>query len=114
LTLYCGNIPFEDIRLKSEEFFKLKSGGKLPFGQVPVLEVDGNMIAQSDSILRFSGLLTGLYPECPWRKAECDQILAAVQDLMSDMSPSFQASDPTEKVECFYDKVFDKKQNLAQ
>ena len=29
------------------------SGGKLPFAQLPVLEVDGELLAQSNAIIRF-------------------------------------------------------------
>ena len=50
LSLILGNVPFEDVRIKSLDEFK--ASGKAPFGQAPVLEVDGKLIAQTGAIAR--------------------------------------------------------------
>ena len=44
-------VPFEDVRVKSLDEFK--ASGKAPFGQAPVLEVDGKLIAQTGAIARY-------------------------------------------------------------
>jgi len=50
LAFFVADIPFEDERITNEQFSKRK--GLLPFGQLPILEVDGVVIAQSHAILR--------------------------------------------------------------
>eukprot|EP00644_Phytophthora_capsici_P002712 jgi/Phyca11/105816/e_gw1.11.268.1 len=62
LIFHFGNVPFEDEHIGegSAEFFALKP--MLPFGQVPVLEVDGVVYAQSIAIARYAARMTGLYP----------------------------------------------------
>ena len=62
LALFFGGIEFEDLRPSREEIAKMKTDGTFPFGQFPVLQVDGNTIAQTGAIARFCGKLSGLYP----------------------------------------------------
>merc|ERR1712227_377485 len=51
LALHLGNVPFEDVTdlpfKTPEERAALRESGKAPFGQLPVLEVDGKIIAQT-------------------------------------------------------------------
>jgi len=49
LAFFLGDIPFEDCRgvMSSQE---LKQAGKLPFGAVPVLEVDGQILSQTQAM----------------------------------------------------------------
>jgi len=88
LTLFIGAIPFKDIRLKEETYNEFKLTGKLPngkfppFRQLPVLEVDGKLIAQTGAIARYCGKLTGLYPtNNDIDAAKIDQIIEAAQDI---------------------------------
>jgi glutathione S-transferase len=52
VALHLAGIDFEDHRVQFPEFAALKSGGGLPLGSVPVLEVDGCVFAQTAAILR--------------------------------------------------------------
>ena len=45
LAATLGGVPFEDVRLNRNEFREMKPAGAFPFGQVPLLEVNGVMIA---------------------------------------------------------------------
>eukprot|EP00983_Pelagomonas_calceolata_P037326 1136288-Pelagomonas_calceolata.AAC.1 len=71
LMLRLGKYPFEmsltaddwDYLLKREEWAELKP--KMPFGQVPVLEVDGKMLSQSSAMERYVAKLTDQYPSDP-------------------------------------------------
>jgi glutathione S-transferase len=69
LSLYIGNIEFEDLRITSDEFQRVKSNGqldngiKIPFNQLPCLVVDKVSIAQTGGIARFCGKLASLYPQ---------------------------------------------------
>lgn len=40
-------------------FFVLPVGGKCPFAQLPLLEVDNTLLAQSKAILRYVGIQHG-------------------------------------------------------
>jgi len=76
LACAYGNIPFEDIRLTHESFGELKQEGKFPFGQVPVLEIDGKVVGQTGAIVRYIGKRAGLYPlDDDFQAAVIDSIL---------------------------------------
>lgn len=77
LAAYCG-MEIEDYRFSTySEFSKMKENGKLPFGQVPMLEVDGkHQIVQSAAILRYLSKIGGLYQD--------DCLLAAKVDAALD------------------------------
>lgn len=39
--LHHAKVEYEDIRINREQLVEMKTAGKLEFGQVPALEVDG-------------------------------------------------------------------------
>lgn len=80
LTLAAGGVAFEDKRFASgEEFAAMKPS--LPFGQVPILEVDGEVFSQSQGILRLAGRLSGLYPEDAKAAARVDMVTESCVDV---------------------------------
>jgi prostaglandin-H2 D-isomerase / glutathione transferase len=99
LALHLGNIPFENIHPSREEFKKMKENGELPFGQMPVLKVDGITIAQTGAIARFCGKLSGHYPtDNPIQAALIDQIIDAATDITVLFSASMREKDTTKKI----------------
>ena len=60
-----------------------------PFGALPVLEVDGQKLAQSNAINRYVGKITDLYPSDPWQAALCDEVMEAVEDIGTDREHPF-------------------------
>ena len=88
LCLYMNDIEFVDHRISDTERDQFKKNGQLPngmiapFRQLPVLEVDGKIVAQTGAIARFCGKLSGKYPsDNDFDAARVDQIIEAAQDI---------------------------------
>jgi len=79
ICAYSG-LKLEDHRFESRDAFLAMKEGRLPFGQVPMLEVDGKgAMVQSTAIMRYLGKLSGLYPMK-------DHILAQKVDAIMDQA----------------------------
>ena len=88
LALYMNDIEFVDHRISDTERDQFKKNGQLPngmiapFRQLPVLEVDGKIVAQTGAIARFCGKLSRMYPsDNDFDAARVDQIIEAAQDI---------------------------------
>ncbi|MCC7538627.1 MAG: glutathione S-transferase family protein [Deltaproteobacteria bacterium] len=97
IALSVAGIPFEDDRVVFATWAALKP--TTPFGGLPMLEVDGRRLSQSNAINRYVGRLAGLYPEDAWEAARCDEIMDAVESLYGDMTPSFGMKGDAQKAE---------------
>jgi|MDTA01.1.fsa_nt_gb glutathione S-transferase len=98
IALFMAGIEFEDVRPGREEFRAMKSSGELPYGQLPVMDVDGTRIAQSVAIARLCGQLAGLYPENdPIAQARIDELLDTATDVTFLISPTMRERDPETK-----------------
>lgn len=95
LALAIGGIAFEDHRFAFAEFAELRKA--TPFGQVPVLYVDGVQVTQSDAILRYAGKLAGLYPADPLQALLCDEVLSVVEDAAINLVPTFRMTGEAQK-----------------
>lgn len=58
----------------------------MPFGQVPVLEVDGKHLAQSHTIARYLARQHGLAGKTEWEKAQADMYIDCIYDLHGGIS----------------------------
>lgn len=93
-----GGIAFEDDRVARPDFAAMKP--TLPFGQVPLLEVDGTVYAQSMAIARYADKLVGLYPAGPREALTVDVFscsLCEVENLFIEFM--FKTSDEAKKAE---------------
>ena len=105
VSLFIGNIPFEDIRISREEFREVILTGKLrnkieiPFHQLPVLEIDGKIVGQTGAIARYCGKISDLYPKDNFLAAKVDQIIDAATDITNLVSPSIKEKDDIIKIE---------------
>jgi prostaglandin-H2 D-isomerase / glutathione transferase len=79
LALFIGGIAFEDHRIAPKDWPAARD--KMPFRAMPVLEVDGKILAHSNTINRYVGKLAGLYPKDDWQAALCDETMDAAEDL---------------------------------
>ncbi len=90
LLLTVGGVAFTDRRYTMDEFAaQTEFKARLPFGQVPALEIGGVLIGQTDSVTRLAARLAGLYPEDPIEAARSDMIVvyqAEVQSAFAKMS----------------------------
>lgn len=51
------------------------------FNSVPVLEIDGAEVTQSNALSRYVGKMAGLYPADDLQALYCDEVLGALEDL---------------------------------
>ncbi len=87
IALSIGGIPFEDDRVARDRWAALKP--TMPLRQMPVLEVDGKRITQSNAINRYVGKLAGLYPEDPWQAALADEACDVVESFFAVIAPTY-------------------------
>ena len=105
VSLFISNIPFEDVRISREEFINmiktgyLPNGKKVPFHQLPVIEVDGEIIAQTGAIARYCGKISNLYSNDNIKAAKIDQIIDAATDITNLVSPTIREKDEQKKIE---------------
>uniref|UniRef100_A0A1I7TS17 glutathione transferase n=1 Tax=Caenorhabditis tropicalis TaxID=1561998 RepID=A0A1I7TS17_9PELO len=85
--VYSGE-EFEDKRITKEEWASMKND--TPFGQVPVLEVDGKQLAQSISIVRFLAKRFGIAGKTSWEEAEIDSLSDQFKDYRMEARPFFR------------------------
>jgi glutathione S-transferase len=79
LIMHLGGIAFEDRRIPGKDWPALRD--TMPFQALPVLEIDGKVIAQSNTINRYLGKLAGLYPKDDWQATLVDELMDAVEDI---------------------------------
>lgn len=86
LALFIAGIPFEDERISFEDFPAVKKSGRLPFGQVPLLTVDGKVFAQSGACVRYCARIAGLFPvEDLLAFCAIEEIAGVIDDLYSSI-----------------------------
>ena len=95
IALFMGGIEFEDCRPSREEIKRMKADGTFPFGQFPILLVDGEKLAQTAGIARFCGKLTGLYPlNDDFAAAKVDVLIDLATDITLKKQPALREQDP--------------------
>ena len=95
LLEFC-QIPFDEVNVvDSDAFEALKASGKLAFGQVPLLEIDGLELVQTQAIARYVAGKKQLRGTTAADQARADMIVNGVLDArMPLITARFQA-DPT-------------------
>ncbi|CAH2093198.1 unnamed protein product [Euphydryas editha] len=95
MMLAYGGQEFEDIRLSNEEWAALKP--TMPFGQLPVLEIDGKKYAQSVAISRYVGRKYGLAGKDIEEDFQIDQVMDFYVDLRTRALAVFHEKDEANK-----------------
>nr|ANS53396.1 glutathione-S-transferase sigma class 2 [Sitophilus oryzae] len=86
---------FEDIRITKDLWPEFKK--KTPYGQVPVLEIDGKPIAQSFSICRYLARKFNLDGKNELEALECDSMVETLGDLIQKSKKYLTETDPKQK-----------------
>ena len=87
IAFHAAGIDFEDNRLSFPEFREMRQSTR--FNSVPVLEIDGAEVAQSNALSRYVGKMAGLYPTDDLQALYCDEVLGAIEDLSHHIVQTF-------------------------
>ncbi|XP_022173688.1 glutathione S-transferase-like [Myzus persicae] len=87
-------IDFEDVRFEGEQWPSIKP--TMPFGRVPILEIDGKILNQSVAITRYLSKKAGLAGSDDWESLLMDIAVDNVNDLRQAIS--LTAFEPNEEV----------------
>jgi len=97
LLLSDAKTPFEDVRIEISAWPESAWKPRAPFGQLPLLEVDGQLLAQSSAIEHFVARLTGLASEDSMVSAQIDMVIEGVKDVSKDFSEAVWTQDEKSK-----------------
>jgi glutathione S-transferase len=87
IAFHAAGIDFEDHRISFPEFGEMRSSTR--FSCVPVLEIDGAAVTQSNAMCRYVGKMAGLYPEDTLQAMYCDEAMGAIEDLLHYIVQTF-------------------------
>jgi len=89
--LFLQGIPFENVT-DNEKIDVLKSKGLIPFGALPVLEIDGKILSQTQACATYIGKLGNLYPSNDdiLAQANCDEIINGCTDVTNTIASTFR------------------------
>ncbi|XP_015519130.1 glutathione S-transferase-like [Neodiprion pinetum] len=93
--LSYGGVDFVDDRFDREDWPKLKPS--MPFGQVPVLEIDGKKINQSTAIARYLAKQFGIAGKDDWEAMEIDASVATIDDFRNKIGAWHYETEPAAK-----------------
>ncbi|XP_046848746.1 glutathione S-transferase 1-like isoform X1 [Xenia sp. Carnegie-2017] len=117
LLFAAAGVKYEDCRLEMEEFRQLKASGKLPFNQLPILEVDDKILAQTPTIIRYLGRETGFAPINSFDIAKADMIGDALTDTLQKAHKAYLEKDEELKKKMtkeFYEETLPNALNLLE
>ena len=95
LALHLAGLEFTDDRVPGPAWGPRKAS--TPWGAMPVLEVDGKQLGQSNAILGWIGRTRGLLPTDPWEAARHEAVMSAAEDLRHSFQPALREKDPVLK-----------------
>ena len=102
MALWKAGVDYTDNAITGPDWMTLKESGKLPFGQMPALELaDGTFLAQGGSCLNYVG---DLYPQLksadPLVNAKADSIASYTgNDVIPKIGPKIFSSSENQEAE---------------
>ena len=106
-NIFNVEVEFEDKHI--DDFKAFKDSGISPFGQAPILEVDGKVITQTGAIARYCGKQGGFYPrDDDFAAAKIDELIDTATDITVCVGATMRMADPKEKMEARANLAADK------
>jgi len=90
-------VEYTDDRVQRDNWPAIKD--TKPWGNMPVLEEDGKVIAQSGAILRYLGKKYGMFGTNDFEAAKIDEMIEASNDLRQAVFKVFMEADAAKKTE---------------
>ena len=90
LSLGYSKIPYKCQRIKRQDWPKVKKN--FPFGQLPIMVIDGKEYAHTHSIARFCALKSNLYANDEFKAIVIDQVLDWSNEITNKIAPSIRAA----------------------
>ncbi|MGI9481613.1 MAG: glutathione S-transferase family protein [Hyphomicrobiales bacterium] len=92
--LVVTGVDFTNVAVDTpEDLAALRASGKLPFDQMPLLEIDGLCLSQSSAMIRYLARCNGLYGSNDVDAMWCDMIAGVVADFAETaMQAAFKPS----------------------
>lgn len=96
--LAATDVSFENVRIETPEALAhLRASGKLPFDQIPLLEIDGHCLSQSSAMTRYLARRGGMYGADDTDAMWCDLVAGVVADfaeaaIQAAFKPTAQAA----------------------
>merc|ERR1712168_819144 len=97
LILAHAGVRYIDQRLTTEQFASVKS--RLPYGQLPTLKYDGEVVCTSLAIARFLANQYGLAGDTNLEAAQADEIVDWVNDIVNKSSKARFETNEEKKIE---------------
>ena len=104
LSLAFSNIPYEFKRIKRQDWKEKKD--QFPFGQLPVMEVNGKVFSHTHTLARFCAKKASLYEQDEFKILIVDQVLDWANEITNQIAPSIRAA--------MRDKNFEKSRKLRE
>ena len=95
LAMHIGKVPFDDERVNPKDWPAQRD--RMPFQALPVLEVDGKVVAQSNSLNRYVGKLAGLYPKDDLQALMCDEVMDVAEEIGTRIAQTMELSADAKK-----------------
>ncbi|XP_053390457.1 probable glutathione S-transferase 7 [Mercenaria mercenaria] len=97
-VFHAAGKDFDDSRYTFEQWASVKPSA--PFGQLPILHVDGKRLAQSGAIARFLAREFGLAGKNSWEQGLVDQYMELAVDMFKEVIKWYFEKDEEKKREC--------------
>uniref|UniRef100_A0A2S2NSU3 glutathione transferase n=1 Tax=Schizaphis graminum TaxID=13262 RepID=A0A2S2NSU3_SCHGA len=88
------NVDFEDVRFEFEQWPTIKP--TMPFGKVPVLEIDGKVVNQSVAICRYLAKKAGLAGGDEWESLLIDVAVENIYEIRQEIMKYYH--EPNEEI----------------